>query len=169
MSERSIDVGALYERYAPLVMRRVLRFVPPSEAEEVVHEVFVRVLEHAHTFRAEAAPSTWLYRLTTNHCLNRVRNQSRRDALWREHGGLWDRSAMPDEAETVVFVREFWRDLPEELAAVATYYYADGLSHAEIARIVGVSRRTVGNRLARLEALAKHEARGCEEQGAHDV
>lgn len=164
VSERSLDVGALYAQYAPLVMRRVLRFVPQSEAEEVVHEVFVKVLEHAHTFRAEAAPSTWLYRMTTNHCLNRVRNQSRREALWREHGGLWDRAGTPDEAETVVFVRQFWRDLPEDLVDVATYYYVDGLTHAEIARILDVSRRTIGNRLARLESLAKDKALGKESE-----
>ena len=47
---------------------------------------------------------------------------------------------------------------------VATYYYVDGLTHAEIARILDVSRRTVGNRLARLETLAKDKAMGKEDE-----
>jgi DNA-directed RNA polymerase specialized sigma24 family protein len=45
--------------------------------------------------------------------------------------------------------------VPDELQDIAVYYYVDELSHEEIAGIVGVSRRTVGNRLATFHALVK--------------
>src|SRR5262249_33598986 len=48
-----------------------------AEGEEVVQEVFLAVYEKAHTFRGEAAFSTWLFRLTTNAALSRLRRRKR--------------------------------------------------------------------------------------------
>jgi DNA-binding transcriptional regulator LsrR (DeoR family) len=45
-----------------------------------------------------------------------------------------------------------------ETAQIATYYFIDGMTHAEIARIVGVSRRTIGNRISDLQAQARTAA-----------
>ena len=42
----------------------------------------------------------------------------------------------------------------------AVYYFVDGLTHAEIAGIVGVSRRTVGNRIEELTAKMRTELEG---------
>ena len=55
-------------------------------------------------------------------------------------------------ADTQILVRRVLERVPEELQDVAIYYYVDDLSHDEIATIVGVSRRTVGNRLATFHA-----------------
>ena len=155
----TIDVGELYARHAGVVMRRALRFFGPEEAEEVVHEVFVKVIEHVETFRGESSPTTWLYRMTTNHCINRMRDQGRRRELWREHGpGLWDRTVAGEEQETVMFVRELWRGLDDELVQVAVFYFLDGMTHGEIARAMGCSRRTVGNRIETLRAHARSAA-----------
>jgi RNA polymerase sigma-70 factor (ECF subfamily) len=153
MSQEGLEVGALYQRYGPMVFRRVLAFYPAQEAEEVLQEVFLQVLEKIETFRSEASPGTWLYRLTTNHCINRRRNQGRRSALWRAHGGeLWGGAAVGASQEPALLLQEVWERLPEELLQVGTYYYLDGMTHAEIARVLGVSRRTVGNRLEELTA-----------------
>ena len=77
----AVDVGELYREWGPMVFRRILRFYDPVEAEEVLHEVFVKVLENSDGFRADASPSTWLYSIATNHCLNRLRNSKRRREL----------------------------------------------------------------------------------------
>ncbi len=159
-----LDVAELYSRYAGMVLRRVRRFYGEQEAEEVVHEVFLRVLEKQHTFRAESSVVTWLYHLTTNHCLNRLRNQRRRQQArlaWGAHP--WDPPSQPADGETTTFLSEVWRQLDGELLAVGTYHFVDGLTHAEIARILGVSRRTVGNRVAELQRRVRDAARPAEE------
>ena len=155
----SDDVGALYAQHAARVHRWVLRFYPPEEAEEVVHEVFLKVLERIDGFRRDASPTTWLYRLATNHCLNRRRNEGRRSELWREHGGApWVVPAATADQHTVTYLREFWRALDDEQVAVGLLYFVDGMTHAEIARVIGCSPRTVGNRIEGLRALARtHE------------
>ena len=52
-----------------------------AEAEEVVQEVFLTVYEKANTFRGESAFTTWLYRLTVNAALSRLRRRKRRQEI----------------------------------------------------------------------------------------
>lgn len=154
-------VASLYAQHAPRVLRWVRRFAVP-EPEELVHEIFVRVLERIDTFRAESSPTTWLYRLTTNACLNHLRDTGRRAELWREHidGALWTTPTPAADQEVVASFRQLWHRLDDELVEVGVYYFVDAMTHAEIARIVGCSERTVGNRLERLREAALDAAGG---------
>jgi RNA polymerase sigma-70 factor (ECF subfamily) len=158
----SPTVARLYADHAARVHRWVRRFGAVDEPEELVHEIFVRVLERIDSFRAESSPTTWLYRLTTNACLNRLRDDGRRAELWREHADttLWTTPAAPADQEVLTFFRQFWHRLDDELVEVGIYYFVDAMTHAEIARIVGCSERTVGNRLERLRKAALGAAAG---------
>jgi RNA polymerase sigma-70 factor (ECF subfamily) len=70
--------AVLFRRYAARVSRQALNLLGnEAEAEEVVQEVFLTLYEKAHTFRGEAALSTWLYRLTANAALSRLRRRKR--------------------------------------------------------------------------------------------
>ncbi len=156
----AVDVDALYREWGPMVYRRILRFYGPEEAEEVLHEVFLKVLENLDGFREDASPSTWLYRIATNHCLNRLRNHKRRRELIAEHGEDLYPSAIGSRQESELLLRQLWKQLPDELLQIGVYYFVDGMTHAEIARILDVSRRTVGNRLKELEELARRNTTG---------
>ena len=68
----------LYRRYCSRVYRHAMALVGiAAEAEEVVQEVFLTLYEKAKMFRGEAAFSTWLYRLTVNAALTRLRRRKR--------------------------------------------------------------------------------------------
>lgn len=155
-----LDIETLYRRYAGVVLRRALRFYPRSEAEEVVHEVFLEVMQKMDTFRAESSASTWLWRITTNRCLNRLRDAGRRRELLAEH-----QDAVPgvlarhQDTEAQALLGQLWRTLDPELLRIGIYAYVDGLSQDEIAALEGCSPRTVGNRLSALAEAAKEAAR----------
>ncbi len=154
----TLDIDQLYRRYGPLVLRRIRGFFrDPAEAEDVLQEVFVRVMESSDSFRGAARPSTWLYSVTTRHCLNRLRDAKRRRELLDEHGTAmgWGASAESAQQPAQLLIKQVWRELDPELLEMAVYYEVDGMSHGQIAELTGVSRRTVGNRLAQLAERAK--------------
>lgn len=82
------DAGAfdmLFRRHPPKVFRQATNLLGTTgEAEEVVQEVFLAVYEKAHTFRGEAAFTTWLFRLTSNAALSRLRRHQRRKEVAME-------------------------------------------------------------------------------------
>ena len=72
----------LFERYGPQVYRQAMRFLGnEAEAEEVMQEVFLTLYEKANTFRGDASVSTWLYRLTANAAISRLRRRSRQQEV----------------------------------------------------------------------------------------
>ncbi len=119
----------------------------------MMQEVFLHVMEKIDSFAEQSALSTWLYRVTTNFCLKRVYKTGRRQELWREmHQDLVPPSYQASNQEAAAQLQQIWHRLPQELVHIGIYHYRDGLSHAEIARILDVSRRTIGNRLEELSA-----------------
>ena len=100
---------------------------------------------------AEPTPTGWLYRVTTNICLNRLRDRNRQEALLATKYAVNDVVSPLGEARTIV--SQVLQRVPEELQEVAIYFFVDELSYDEIAPLLGVSRRTVSNRLAAFRAL----------------
>ena len=139
-----------------MVLRRARRFYDVHEAEEVVHEVFIRVIEKIDSFQAASSPATWLYRVTTNHCLNRLRNSGRRaELLAQNHEAVPGGGTQRADQESQAVLRQLWRTLDPELAKVGVYYHVDGMTHDDIAEVLGVSAATVRNRL---KAIVQHAA-----------
>mgnify|MGYP001796784050 CR=1 FL=1 len=67
-------IEALYRQYGPLVLGRAVRLLGNQQAaDDALQEVFVRVVRGYDAFRKDASPVTWLYRITTNYCLNVLR------------------------------------------------------------------------------------------------
>jgi RNA polymerase sigma-70 factor (ECF subfamily) len=145
----------LYSLYGTMVLRRARAMLGDEQsARDATQEIFVRVLRSWGEFRAESSPVTWLYRATTNHCLNCLRDGARHSAALDElgHFGVESVPAGLDERLTLRAVLD---RVPAMLREIAVYYYLDQLSHEEIARLTGTSRRTVGNRLVEFHAAAR--------------
>jgi RNA polymerase sigma-70 factor, ECF subfamily len=158
-SRRTIDrdeVKALFSRYGPLVLRRARRILgTEAEAEDATQDVFIKVLASIETFRGESQPSTWLYRITTNLCLNRLRDHRRhRDRLAQENAGRLESTSESGPPEHRITISTLLAELPPELSETAVYYYVDEMDQEEIAKLSGIARRTVGYRLERFRALA---------------
>jgi RNA polymerase sigma-70 factor (ECF subfamily) len=153
------EIESLYRRYGALVRRRARSILGDDhEAQDAMQEVFVRVIAAMAEFRGQSQPSTWLYRITTNLCLNRIRDsRRRRDRLTEaaEHGRdpLAPSASPPPEARTAL--QTVLRLVSEDLAQVAVFYYVDDMDQAEIATVLGVSRRTIGYRLDRFREQAQ--------------
>lgn len=145
------DLDRLYRTHAPRAFRRAQRMLGvEADAHEVVHDVFLRLFERPPQIRGETSMSTYLYSAVTNGCLNRIRDRGNRERLLREHAAHGAPLAAGTHPELLASLRWALARVPEPLAQVAVYYYMDELTHDDIARILGCSRRHVGHLLERL-------------------
>lgn len=152
------EVIELHQKYRQLVERRCTSILgDAAAADDAVQEVFVRVLQNIHAFRRDSSPVTWLYRITTNICLDEIRRRSRRgeQLLTPElEGGL--RSSEQNTEQRLVHrqsLEKLLHDLDPTSMQILVYCYLDRMPQEEIAALLGTSRRTVSTKLKRLRAL----------------
>jgi len=113
----------------------------PADAEDVVQEAMLRVWINAPRWRPAAAFRTWFYRVVVNLALDWRRRRPL--AALEEAGDPVDPNPDPqaalDQRQMALRVTAAIADLPERqrVALVLTYY--EGLSNAEVARLLGAS------------------------------
>lgn len=151
-----IDVEGLYRRYAPMVLRRC-RFLLRDEEQAVdaMQEVFVRLLSHRDRLHGRY-PSSLLYRIATNVCLNIIREcKSHRTAA---DDDILSRIACGAEQETrtlasVILERLFRREKPST-REMAVLHFVDGMTFQQVARETRMSVSGVRKRLREFRARA---------------
>lgn len=150
-----IDIEQAYLKYGQSVLRRARALLGNEEdAREMVHEIFLGLLEAPEQYQQRSALATWLYSATTHRCLNRIRDRKKRLKLLREQPAPAASLAAGASADGAT-LRRLLAALPEEVAAVAVYHYLDEMTQQEIADALGRSRRHVANLLQRLTELVR--------------
>lgn len=138
-----------------MVYRRAFRILGRHEdAEEAMHEVFIRVIRGGDRFEGRSGLTTWLYEITTNYCLNQLRDRRRRRELFEENVTPPDDATGADAAD-LVLLRRLLAEADEQQARAVTYVFLDGMSQEETARLLGVSQRTVSNLIDRFMKWAQ--------------
>jgi RNA polymerase sigma-70 factor (ECF subfamily) len=148
---------ALFTQYGDMVYRLCRRFLDShEEAEDATQEVFCKVFVSICNFRADAKLSSWMYRMTLNHCLN-VRRQKQR-IRWLSLDWLNDHfsesPAAPASPAQIAEINEEEAilhaaidELSETQRTALLLYRFEGLSYQEIAEILDCSISAVESRL----------------------
>jgi RNA polymerase sigma-70 factor (ECF subfamily) len=149
-------LAALYQKYAPAIYAHCRRFMhSPAAARDATQEAFVRVLAHGVSLPREEEALRYLYRVATNVCLNLLREQN---VHTRAVPTLAARTMHTGSAESGLADRQFVEAVLERCgeggAQVAVMHYLDGMTQVEIAEVLGITRRTVFNRLHKLARVA---------------
>jgi RNA polymerase sigma-70 factor (ECF subfamily) len=150
-----LDVEPLVRRYAPMVIRRCrLLLGDEDEAADACQDVFVRLLERRSRLDA-SHPSSLLYVMATNTCLNRIRDR-RRHAAPTEDGELERIAAAGTEgagSDARLVLDRLFRRHPASSRTMAVLHYLDGLTLEEVAAEVGLSVSGVRKRLRSLRRV----------------
>jgi RNA polymerase sigma-70 factor, ECF subfamily len=148
----------LCKAYGPTIFRLCTRILgDASSADDATQETFIRVQRHLERAPPGREALYWIYRIATNYCLNELRDRKRRPEPVAE---------LPTSRSQSIDELLVDRDLaarivslaPPKVRAPAWLFHVGGLEHAEIAEALGVSKRTVANRLTAFAALARQFA-----------
>jgi len=161
----------LIQRYQQPVYNLVYRLMnDPSDASDIVQDVFLKVFRNIGSFRGNSSLKTWIYRIAVNEVYNHQRwfsrHRRREVALGPEEGvrtyadSLADPGRTPfDQAadhETFALVEAALDKLNPKFRAVVVLRDIEDLSYEEIATVLNVSIGTVKSRILRgREALRK--------------
>jgi RNA polymerase sigma-70 factor (ECF subfamily) len=131
-----------------------------EDVEDVVSEVLLKVYRNLHQYRPDHAFSTWLYKLTANHVVDRSRRMKKERGRTEMPEQVEDHAPGADDAmeedERHALVREALKHVDERYREVMQLVYVEGLKVDETARILGTPEGTVKTRLMRgREALKK--------------
>jgi RNA polymerase sigma-70 factor (ECF subfamily) len=152
-----LDVQALYEKYGPMVLRRCRYLLRNEErALDALQDTFVQVLRHEKRLKLYA-PSSLLYRIATNICLNMLRHERRHPQTSDEEFLM--AMAEPAGHEAGILDRDlidriFRREHPST-RTMAVLHYLDGMTLREVADQVGLSVSGVRKRLRKLREHAR--------------
>ncbi len=148
-----------------------------QEAEDLAQEVFVTVFKNIESFRGDCRLSTWLYRIATNHCRNRIKYLSRRKT--QEHREYQDELARTQPQSAVAgqpttgqvarpdqlaegrqmekLIQQAIRELDDDHREVIVLRDIQNLAYQEICEITGLPQGTVKSRLHRARLALKEK------------
>lgn len=156
-----MEIEGWYQRYGESVYRRCFRLCRDrSQALDLTQEVFLRAHRYRESYRGEATPLAWLFRLA-DRCFF--------DSLGRPPQVALDEAASFVAAERAGAEREFAdHDLvlrllarsPEDVREIVMHRYFDELDLETIAARLGRSERTIRRKLERFLQHAEKLVRG---------
>jgi RNA polymerase sigma factor (sigma-70 family) len=149
--------AALYERFGRPCFSLALRMLGQRQhAEDLVQEVFLKMMDTIRSYRGDAPFGAWLKRLTVNACIDHLR---------RQRGGNEDNAEAQlahlasdnGEAAHMVDAWSLLERLPPRARAVLVLHEFEGYTHSELAALFGqsesYSKSILARALGRLNAL----------------
>jgi RNA polymerase sigma-70 factor (ECF subfamily) len=147
---RAGDGGAfeeLYRQHATRLYNLAYRMAGgPTEAEDLLQDIFLLAYRKLGSFRGDSSLGTWLYRLAMNHCLDVLRSRRTRmgqqtDSL-DEDGAVEVAAAPAIGAVSRMDLERAIETLPPACRAAFLLHDVEGFGHEEVGSILGISEGT---------------------------
>ena len=133
-----------------------------EDALDASQDAFIKAYTGISKFRGDAKFSVWMYRITYNICLDKLRRTKRRPVLPLERDEDEPELQIPDSApspeerlisrETALLVQRGLDTLSPKLRNVLILREVSGLSYTEISALTGINEGTVKSRINRARA-----------------
>ncbi len=147
-----IDVEALYRRYGPMVLRRCRQLLHNEDlAADAMQDTFVKVLRRRSTLN-DRYPSSLLYRIATNVCLNIMRTQRRKPTVSADllQETMSSSERMEDRVLDAYLAEQAFSCARQGTRTAAQMLYVEGRTLAETAERVQLSISGVRKRMRSL-------------------
>ena len=164
--------GLLVEKYQTKIYNLALRMCGnEDDAFDLAQDAFVRAWRGLDSFQFDSAFSTWLFRLSSNLCLDFLRAKKRRAAVSLTMSGdeddeevqldIPDPGKSPEEivlaAEDRELLTKALNSLPADQRQIIVMRAIDDLSYTQIAEILNIQEGTVKSRLSRARTQLRNK------------
>jgi RNA polymerase sigma-70 factor (ECF subfamily) len=152
-----VAFASLYERFGRPCFSLALRMLGQRQhAEDLVQEVFLKMMDTIRSYRGDAPFGAWLKRMTVNACIDHLRRQ-RGGSEEISESQLAHLSGDGNEAARMVDAWSLLERLPPRARAVLVLHEFEGYTHGELASLFGqsesYSKSILARALGRLNAL----------------
>ncbi len=151
----------LYDQTASPIYAYALSIIKSTaDAQDVMHDTFIKVYENAHTYTSHGKPMAWILTITKNLCFQRFRQQSHicdmpDETIWGQFAGNTNMSA-----DDKMFVAQYLAKLSEEERSIVVLHAMTGLKHREIAKHLDMPLATVLSKYSRAIKKLKRIIKG---------
>lgn len=155
--DSEINIEEFYLRYGPMVLRRCLQLLRDEEkAKDATQEVFAKLLLNKKELKNKY-PSSLLFRISTNTCLNMLRKHRSSDLL--DSDTTLKNAVAYDEAENKVvlqdLLRKIFRKEKPSTREIVIMHFIDGMTLQEVAGEIGLSVSGVRRRIREFRSRAE--------------
>ncbi len=151
------SVEELYRKYGPMVFRRCVKLLRDEEiAMDAMQEVFMKVIKKKEQLNVDY-PSSLLYRIATNTCLNVIRDDKNKK-ISGDDDALVNIACYDEETEKIFsrnLLDRLFRDERPSTRVMAVLHYVDGMTLQEVADEVQLSVSGVRKRLREFKSRVK--------------
>lgn len=152
----------LHDRYAARIFSKALTMLrDETQAQDATQEIFTKIFLNLGKFAGTAKFSTWVYSVTYNFCIDKIRKEKRsRELFADELENLPDRAAEEDHAGElanlqVSELRNVLAKLPDADRTLLLLKYKDGVKIKDIALMVSKNESAIKMQLKRAKEKAK--------------
>lgn len=153
MTEQEFNVK--YELYAQQLFNISYGYVRNVQnAEDIVQNCFIKLLENKKDFKTVNDEKYWLIRVCINECINFVKSSHQKKVILANElifSTSDQQQNVKEEHQLLLIVSS----LPEKYRVVIICYYYDQLKCSEISHLLGISEATVRKRLERARDMIK--------------
>jgi RNA polymerase sigma-70 factor (ECF subfamily) len=156
---KEINIEEYYARYGPMVLRRCRQLLRDEDrAQDAMQDVFTRLLMRKETLK-DIFPSSLLFRMATNVCLNMIRDKKSHLDINTNH--ILSQIAFIDDSENRTMIQstldQVFNREKKSTREIAVLHFVDGMTLQEVAQEVGLSLSGVRKRIRDLRTRVQVE------------
>lgn len=135
----------------------------PHEAEDVMHDAYVKIYESAKTYQPMGKPMAWILTIVRNLALSRFRSKDKSNLVLEEGSPMPNSYDFTESSMNQMIINNILKILSDEERQIVILHSITGLKHKEISEVLGIPLSTVLSKyhrsLSKLRKLLKEEAK----------
>lgn len=170
-------LAELVKRYQAAVLRVCISIIGSRDVDDLVQEIFIKILQRLDRFEGRSALFTWIYEVTVNHCRDELRRRKRR--RWFSLQALpqtvvenipLDEKPVTDRIENDELEQRLHREinkLKPKYRELIVLRDLEGLSYEDIAQVCQIDVKLVKSRLYEARRILAQNMRNFMEEAPH--